>query len=37
MNIKYDYKNIRLPFINAIKNYTLGNNQTKGLEAFFFF
>lgn len=37
MNIKYNYKNIQLPFLNAIKNYTLSNNQVKGLEAFFFF
>lgn len=24
-------------FVNAVKNYTLANNQVKGLEAFFFF
>lgn len=37
LNISYSYKNININFINAVKNYTLANNDVKGLEAFFFF
>mgnify|MGYP001226986020 CR=1 FL=1 len=31
------YRNIKVNFLNVIKNYTLSHNQVKGLEAFFFF
>jgi hypothetical protein len=31
MKITYNYKNIRVDFLNAVKNYTLSNNQIKGL------
>ena len=37
IQIKYSYKNININFLNAVKNYTLSNNQVKGLEVFFFF
>ena len=37
LNIDYSYRNLHLSFLNAVKNYTLANNQVKGLEAFFFF
>lgn len=36
-NINYSYRNIAMNFVNAVKNYTLVNNQAKGLEAFFLF
>lgn len=37
LQIKYNYKNVNINLLNAVKNYTLANSQLKGLEAFFFF
>lgn len=37
LQIKYSYKNVNINLLNAVKNYTLANNQLKGLEVFFFF